>query len=192
MMRHAQNSTQRKCIHRQAHPEAFRLELLPQPSRDKMTDARDTKVSDEHHVPRVNLEPLSSKYQSAADPSPSVQTGHWLSQDKRHHHKFLNQTLEHVDANPTSLQPVLAEFKTIVEQDTRLYMLFNSMFQQVRRFYLFTFIHPDTFFLYTRGVTRASESSLSGYSLAAFPSSSVPTYLPFHGSLYLSHFSSKS
>jgi phosphatidylserine decarboxylase len=56
-----------------------------------------------------------------------------MSQDKRHHHKFLNDTIEHVDANPKELHPVLQEFQEMVEGDTRLYMLFELMFQQVRR-----------------------------------------------------------
>lgn len=58
-------------------------------------------------------------------------TGHWLSQDRRHHHKFLSTTIEHVDANPKELHPVLKEFEEMVNNDTRLYMLFQLMFQQI-------------------------------------------------------------
>ncbi|ORX40306.1 Phophatidylserine decarboxylase-domain-containing protein [Kockovaella imperatae] len=58
-------------------------------------------------------------------------TGHWLPQDKRHHHKFLHDTISHVDKHPKPLHPVLEEFKEMVEQDSRLYMLFNLMFEQL-------------------------------------------------------------
>ncbi|ORY23712.1 Phophatidylserine decarboxylase-domain-containing protein [Naematelia encephala] len=73
-------------------------------------DARDTSVPEEQHIHR---------------------TGHWLSQDKRHHHKFLHDTVEHVDKNPKPLHPVIQEFKDGVEKDTRLWMLFNSMFEEI-------------------------------------------------------------
>lgn len=61
----------------------------------------------------------------------SQQTGHWLSQDRRHQHKFLNTTVEHVDKNPKELEPVLKEFQQAVEDDPRLRMLFTLMFEQV-------------------------------------------------------------
>ncbi|WWC72371.1 phosphatidylserine decarboxylase [Kwoniella pini CBS 10737] len=75
-----------------------------------MSDPKDTTVPNEHHVHTV---------------------GHWKSQDKRHHHKFLNDTVEHVDKNPKPLHPVLEDFKKVVENDTRLSMLFDLMFEQV-------------------------------------------------------------
>ena len=87
-----------------------------------MPDARDSSVPDEHHVHRVS----NGACVALAD----IQTGHWLSQDKRHHHKFLHDTIEHVDANPKELDPTLVEFQEMVEKDTRLYMLFEMMFQQ--------------------------------------------------------------
>lgn len=58
-----------------------------------------------------------------------------MPQDKRHHHAWMKQTIEHVDANPKELHPVLKEFKEMVENDSRLYMLFNQMFEQVRLWY---------------------------------------------------------
>ena len=36
-----------------------------------------------------------------------------------------------MDKHPKPLHPVLLEFKTLVEGDTRLFMLFEAMFQQV-------------------------------------------------------------
>lgn len=54
-----------------------------------------------------------------------------MSQDKRHHHKFLHDTIQHVDENPKELSPVLKDFKEMVDGDTRLYMLFNNMFEEV-------------------------------------------------------------
>jgi len=53
-----------------------------------------------------------------------------MPQDKRHHHSWMKKTIEHVDANPKELHPVLKEFKDMVENDSRLYMLFNQMFEQ--------------------------------------------------------------
>lgn len=58
-------------------------------------------------------------------------TGHWLSQDKRHHHKFLNDTVEYVDAHPKDLHEVLQAFQDKVQNDTRLRMLFESMFSEI-------------------------------------------------------------
>ncbi|WRT70483.1 uncharacterized protein IL334_007481 [Kwoniella shivajii] len=55
----------------------------------------------------------------------------WKTQDKRHHHKFLNDTVEYVNQNPKPLQPVLVQFKELVEKDTRLSMLFRLMFEQI-------------------------------------------------------------
>jgi phosphatidylserine decarboxylase len=43
----------------------------------------------------------------------------------------VNQTIKHVDDHPKELLPVMKEFKETVEKDSRLYMLFNAMFDQV-------------------------------------------------------------
>lgn len=89
-----------------------------------MADHRDQSVPDEHHVPRVGPALQSS---SQAD----GQTGQWLPQDKRHQHDWIDKTVRHVDANPKELHPVLVEFQELYENDSRLYMLFNNMFEQV-------------------------------------------------------------
>ncbi|TFY68110.1 hypothetical protein EVJ58_g1199 [Rhodofomes roseus] len=58
-------------------------------------------------------------------------TGDWLPGDHRIHKEWLSGVIEHVDKNPKDLHPVLQEFKTLIETDTRVYMLMQSMFEQV-------------------------------------------------------------
>ncbi len=60
-----------------------------------------------------------------------LRIGEWLPQDHRIHKKWLEDTVKHVDQNPKDLHPILAEFKSLIENDTRLYLLFNSMFDQI-------------------------------------------------------------
>jgi phosphatidylserine decarboxylase len=45
----------------------------------------------------------------------------------------MSKTISHVDKNPKELHPVLREFKQVVEESPRLWMLFNTMFEQVPR-----------------------------------------------------------
>lgn len=73
-------------------------------------DNKDHSVPDKHHVAR---------------------TGHWMSQDKRHHYEFMQSVIDEVDTNPQSLAPCLQEFKDVVTKDVRLYMLFNVMFAEI-------------------------------------------------------------
>lgn len=55
-----------------------------------------------------------------------------MSQDARHQQEWLRRTIKHVEENPAdSLHPVLEEFKDMVENDARLYMLFHEMFQEI-------------------------------------------------------------
>ena len=58
-------------------------------------------------------------------------TGQWLPQDHRVHKEWLAGVMDHVDKNPQELHPVLKEFKDLIEGDTRIYLLFVSMFEQV-------------------------------------------------------------
>ena len=58
-------------------------------------------------------------------------TGKWLPQDHRVHKEWLDGVIDHVDGNPKDLHPVLREFKNLIERDTRIYLLFSSMFEQV-------------------------------------------------------------
>ncbi|KAL8706197.1 MAG: hypothetical protein Q9201_000703 [Fulgogasparrea decipioides] len=57
--------------------------------------------------------------------------GKWLPQDHRVHQEWLSGVINHVESNPKDLHPVLEEFKSMIENDTHLYLLFTSMFQQV-------------------------------------------------------------
>ena len=62
-----------------------------------------------------------------------LRTGQWLPQDHRVHKEWLGGIIDHVDKNPKDLHPVLKEFKELIEGDTRTYLLFSSMFDQVPR-----------------------------------------------------------
>lgn len=39
--------------------------------------------------------------------------------------------MKHVDSNPKKFHPVIEEFRDLIEGDTRLYMMFNSMFKEI-------------------------------------------------------------
>lgn len=64
----------------------------------------------EHHVDRV---------------------GEWLPSDHRVHRDWLKKIASHVDQNAKELHPVLKEFMALIEGNTRIYMLFQSMFQEI-------------------------------------------------------------
>nr|KIR45183.1 phosphatidylserine decarboxylase [Cryptococcus bacillisporus CA1280] len=55
----------------------------------------------------------------------------WSPRDSRHHHRFINDTVEYVEKHPKPLHPVLKEFQDAVERSTRLSMLFQLMFKQI-------------------------------------------------------------
>lgn len=57
--------------------------------------------------------------------------GNWLPQDHRVHKEWLGGIVDHVDQNPKDLHPVLKEFKELIEGNTRIYLLFSSMFDQI-------------------------------------------------------------
>ncbi|KAG9784277.1 hypothetical protein KCU88_g2856, partial [Aureobasidium melanogenum] len=58
-------------------------------------------------------------------------TGEWLPHDHRAHKEWLGGVIDYVDQNPKELHPVLREFQELIENNTRVWLLFNSMFQQV-------------------------------------------------------------
>ena len=58
-------------------------------------------------------------------------TGNWLPSDHRVHKKWLAGVVDHVDANPKDLHPVLQEFKDLIENDTRIYLLTSAMFEEI-------------------------------------------------------------
>ena len=57
--------------------------------------------------------------------------GAWLPADHRTHKEWLGHQIEETKKNPKELVPVLKEFKEFIEGNPRIYMYFNSMFQEV-------------------------------------------------------------
>jgi phosphatidylserine decarboxylase len=57
--------------------------------------------------------------------------GGWLPQDHRVHRDWLGGVVDHVDKNPKKLLPVIQEFKDMIEGNTRVYLMFASMFDQL-------------------------------------------------------------
>ncbi|KAF2168696.1 hypothetical protein M409DRAFT_21437 [Zasmidium cellare ATCC 36951] len=57
--------------------------------------------------------------------------GAWLPADHRIHQEWLSGQVEHAKQNRKELLPVLKEFKDFIESDTRIYMLFIQMFEEV-------------------------------------------------------------
>ncbi|KAJ3160686.1 hypothetical protein HDU86_000445 [Geranomyces michiganensis] len=58
----------------------------------------------------------------------------WLPEDHRVHRDWLAGVVKHVDGKKDAtkdLHPVLQEFRETVEGDTRLYMLFTAMFEEI-------------------------------------------------------------
>lgn len=43
----------------------------------------------------------------------------------------MNSIIEKVNANPKKYHPVIREFKDLIENNTRIYLLVNSMFEQI-------------------------------------------------------------
>ncbi|KAK4936668.1 hypothetical protein LTR10_022520 [Elasticomyces elasticus] len=58
-------------------------------------------------------------------------TGEWLPHDHRAHQEWLGGVIDHVDKNPKKLHPVVEEFKDLIENNTRIWLLFSSMFEQI-------------------------------------------------------------
>jgi len=51
--------------------------------------------------------------------------------DHRIHKQWLGEQVEHVKQNPQKLNPVLQEFKELIEGNARIYMYFTAMFDEV-------------------------------------------------------------
>ncbi|KAF7560801.1 hypothetical protein G7046_g3337 [Stylonectria norvegica] len=62
-----------------------------------------------------------------------VMPGAWLPADHRVHREYLRKITDHVDKHPQPLVPVLEEFKAFIEGNTRVYMYFVAMFDEVPR-----------------------------------------------------------
>ncbi|KAK4550731.1 hypothetical protein LTR36_000310 [Oleoguttula mirabilis] len=57
--------------------------------------------------------------------------GSWLPTDNRIHREWLGRQIEDSKNNPKELVPVLKDFKSFIENTSRVYMYFNSMFDEV-------------------------------------------------------------
>jgi phosphatidylserine decarboxylase len=58
-------------------------------------------------------------------------TGSWLPSDHRVHKDWLSKIIEKAKTDPKDLHPVLQEFKKLIEENTRIYLLVNSMFDEI-------------------------------------------------------------
>ncbi|KAG6003956.1 hypothetical protein E4U21_001583 [Claviceps maximensis] len=65
--------------------------------------------------------------------------GAWLPADHRVHHEYLSRITKHLDAQPAddqetpALTPALVELKNLIETNTRVYMYFVQMFDEIPR-----------------------------------------------------------
>ncbi|KAI1398499.1 Phophatidylserine decarboxylase-domain-containing protein [Hypoxylon fuscum] len=58
--------------------------------------------------------------------------GAWLPADHRVQHEWLRTQIEHVDRTPKKeLIPVLYDFKRLIEGNSRIYMYFNQMWEEI-------------------------------------------------------------
>ena len=64
---------------------------------------------------------------------PPYRVGKWLPSDQAVLERWLAAHIEAVAAKPQPLQPVMQEFKDLIETDAQLYMLFHQMFEELRR-----------------------------------------------------------
>lgn len=58
---------------------------------------------------------------------------HWMPKDHRMHRQWLNGVIDEADGRDSALHPVLEDFKKLIEGNTRIYLLFSSMFEQIPR-----------------------------------------------------------
>lgn len=64
-------------------------------------------------------------------PNNSCRVGDWLPNDHRAHRAWLGGVINHVDNNPKQLHPVVQEFRDLIENNARVYLLVQSMFEQI-------------------------------------------------------------
>lgn len=57
--------------------------------------------------------------------------GHWMPKDHQVHRDWLGKIIKDVDASDKPLHPVIQEFQQMVETNSRVYMLLESMFEEV-------------------------------------------------------------
>ena len=53
------------------------------------------------------------------------------SPDHRHVKDWISDIIKHVDKNPKDLHPVIKEFKDLIENNSRIYLLVNGMFEEI-------------------------------------------------------------
>jgi phosphatidylserine decarboxylase len=57
--------------------------------------------------------------------------GGWMPADHKLHKEWLGQQVEHARKSSKPLAPVLQEFKDLIETNSRIYMYFTAMFDEV-------------------------------------------------------------
>lgn len=57
--------------------------------------------------------------------------GDWLPDNPHAHREWLEGVIDHVDKNPKEFHPVVEEFRKLIENNTRVYLLARSMFEQI-------------------------------------------------------------
>jgi hypothetical protein len=82
--------------------------------------------------------------------------GQWLPQDNRVQQAWLSSVIADIDLHPKQLHPILEEFQELIEGDTKIYMLMQSMFEEVPH-------KPPYHMDPTRDFTRIKDYKVSGY-----------------------------
>ena len=62
---------------------------------------------------------------------PPYRVGKWLPSDQAVLERWLAAHIQAVAENPQPLQPVMQEFKDLIESDAQLYMFFHQMFEEL-------------------------------------------------------------
>tara|TARA_R110002003_G_scaffold645_9_gene21029 strand:+ start:43575 stop:44876 length:1302 start_codon:yes stop_codon:yes gene_type:complete len=58
-------------------------------------------------------------------------TGSWLPSDHRVHKDWLNDVIKKAETDPKDHHPVIQEFRKLIEENTRIYLLVSSMFDEI-------------------------------------------------------------
>ena len=78
-------------------------------------------------IPSISL--LGSMMNQASEYH-ALKDNHWLPTEKKVCKRWIDELIEHVDANPRSLNDTLQAFKELIEGDKTTYMLCNMMFRE--------------------------------------------------------------
>ncbi|KAG9245866.1 Phophatidylserine decarboxylase-domain-containing protein [Calycina marina] len=60
-----------------------------------------------------------------------IRPGNWLPEDHRVHRAWLQQTVKDSDSTPKDFHPEIQEMKELIENDTRMRLLVETMFSQI-------------------------------------------------------------